>query len=133
MPTRAAERPGLGDAARQAAEHASALARLEIQLALAELKGKLAALGLGIGLAVGGGLLALFGLGFAFATAAAAIAIVLPTWAALLIVTGGLLGGAGLLAIVGLAAIKRGSPPVPELAIEEAKRTTAALRSNGSH
>ena|SRR5690348_9525298 len=133
MPTHASERPGLGEAARGAAEHASALARLEVQLALAEIKRKLVALGLGIGLVLGAALLALFGLGFAFATAAAAIATVLPTWAALLIVTGALLGGAGTLVALGLAAIKRGSPPVPELAIEEAKRTTQALRSNGSH
>jgi len=139
MPTRVAERPsdrgnrGVGETAKVVAEHASSLARLEVALALTEIKRKVAALGLGIGLAIGGALFGLFGLGFAFATAAAAIAIVLPTWAALLIVTGGLFGLAALLALVGLGAIKKGTPPVPEQAIEEAKLTTEALKSNGSH
>jgi len=139
MPTRVTERPsdrgnrGVGETAKVVAEHASSLARLEVALALTEIKRKVAALGLGIGLAIGGALFGLFGLGFAFATAAAAIAIVLPTWAALLIVTGGLFGLASLLALLGLGAIKKGTPPVPEQAIEEAKLTTEALKNNGSH
>jgi len=124
---------GVGETAKLVAEHASTIARLEAELALGEVKRKVVALGLGIGLAIGGALFALFGLGFAFATAAAAIAIVLPTWAALLIVTGGLFGLGGLLAVLGLAAIKKGTPPVPKQAIEEAKLTTEALKSNGRH
>ena len=44
MPTQEAER-GVGPAAKQVAEHASTLARLELELALLEVKGKVAALG----------------------------------------------------------------------------------------
>ena len=33
---------------------------------------------------------------------------------------------------LGVALIKKGSPPLPKQAIEEAKLTTEALRSNGS-
>ena len=73
----------------------------------------------------------LFALGFGLAAGAAAIATALTTWLALLIVFGGLLLLAGLLAVVGLGRVRRGTPPVPEQAIEEAKLTTAALRSNG--
>jgi len=87
------------------------------------------ALNIGIGLGVGAAIFALFMLGFAFATIAAALAIVLPTWLALLIVTGGLAGLAGLLGILALGRIKKGTPPVPEQAIREAKMTTAALKS----
>jgi hypothetical protein len=134
MPTRVEHaNRGVGETAKVVAEHASSLARLEVALALAEIKRKVAALGLGIALAIGGAVFATFGLAFAFATIAAAIAIALPWWAALLIVTGGLFGLAGVLVVIGLGAIKKGSPPVPEQAIEEAKLTTEALKSNGSH
>ncbi len=132
MPTREGETPGLGASARHVAEHASAIVRLELELASLELKRKLAALGLGIGLAVGAALFGLFALGFLLATAAAALALALPTWLALLIVAVALLVIAGVLAAVGLGRIKRGTPPVPEQAIREAKLTTEALKSNGS-
>lgn len=134
MPTHVADgRHGLGDSAKLVAEHTSSIARLELELAALELKRKVAALGIGIGMAVGAGIFVLFGLGFAFATIAVALSIVLDLWGALLIVTIGLLVLAAVLAVVGLSAIKRGSPPVPEQAIQEAKLTTEALKGNGSH
>src|SRR6476659_5653192 len=80
----------LGAAAKEVAEHASALTRLELELATLELKKKATSLGVGIGLGVAAALLALLGVGFALATAAAAIALVVPVWLALLIVTGAL-------------------------------------------
>ena len=101
------------------------------RLALLELKQKAAALAVGIGLGVGAALFALFALGFAFATAAAALATVLATWLALLIVTGALLLLAGTLALLALRSIKSGVPPVPEQAIEEAKRTSEAVKADG--
>jgi hypothetical protein len=44
---------------------------------------------------------------------------------------GGLFLLAGLLGMLALASIKKGSPPVPEQAIEEARLTTAAIKSDG--
>jgi Putative Actinobacterial Holin-X, holin superfamily III len=132
MPTRENERRGVGPAAKDVAEHASTLARLEFELAALEVKRKLAALGVGIGLVVGAGLFLLFALGFGIAAGAAALALVVSTWLALLIVFGGLLLFAGLLALLGLGAIKKGTPPVPEQAVAEARLTTEVLR-NGSH
>jgi hypothetical protein len=133
MPTRVTEaNAGVGPAAKQVAEHASSLARLELELAALEVKRKVAALGIGIGLGAGALLFALFALGFAFATIAAALATAMSTWLALLITTAILFGVTGLLAIVALALIRRGSPPVPRQAIEEARRTTEALRSDGN-
>jgi hypothetical protein len=131
MPTRGNNNAGLGPAAKQVAEHASSLARLEVELAGLELKRKVASLGLGIGLLVGAGVFALFALGFGLAAGAAAIATALSTWLALVIVAGGLLLFAGLLALIGLGRVRRGTPPVPEQAIEEAKLTTTALKGNG--
>lgn len=121
--------PGLGAAAKQVAEHASSLARLELQLAAAELARKAKALAIGIGLGLGAVLFLLFALGFALATAAAALALAVSTWLALLIVTGGTLLLALVLAGLALGLVKKGSPPVPKQAIEEAKRTTEAIKS----
>jgi hypothetical protein len=131
MPTREADRMGVAPAAKQVAEHASALARLEMELAGLELKGKVASLGLGVGLLVGAAVFGLFAVGFGLATIAAALSIVLDTWLALLIVFGSLILLAGILVLVGLSRVRKGTPPVPELAIQEAKLTTTALRSNG--
>jgi hypothetical protein len=131
MPTREAEQAGLGTAAKQVAEHASALARLELELAALELKRKVTALGVGIGLAVGGLVFALFALGFLLAGAAAALATTFSTWAGLLIVGGALLLLTILLLVLALGRIRRGTPPVPEQAIEEAKLTTEAIKSDG--
>ena len=132
MPTPETETPALGPAARQVAEHASALARLELELAALELKRKVAALGLGLGLGIGALIFLLFMFGFGLATAAAALATFLSTWLSLLIVTGALFAVAGLLGLLALRAIRRGTPPVPQQAIQEAKATTEALRSDGS-
>ena len=135
MPTRAAEPapPGVGAAAKQVAEHASTLAKLELELAGLELKQKAGALGAGVGLGIGAAVVALYALGFLFATIAVALAIVLDAWLALLIVTGGLLAVAASLGLLALRRIKRGTPPVPEQAIREAKLTGEALRSDGHH
>jgi hypothetical protein len=123
---------GLGPAAKRVAEHASALARLELELASLELKGKIAALGVGIALGLGAAVFGLMMLGFGFATIAAVLDTFLSTWLSLLIVTGVLLLLAGLLGMLALRAIKRGTPPVPQQAIREAKLTTDALKSDGS-
>jgi hypothetical protein len=122
---------GFGTAAKQVAEHASALARLELELAGLEVKRKLAALGVGVGLGVGAAVFLLFMLGFGLATIAAALATFLPTSLALLIVTGFLLLVGGLLGFLALRSIRRGTPPVPKQAIREAKLTTQAIKSNG--
>jgi|ERR671915_2192412 uncharacterized membrane protein YqjE len=133
MPTQTTERENasLGSAAKEVAEHASALVRLEIELAKLELSKKAAALGAGIGLGIGAAVVAFYMVGFLFATIAAALATFLATWLALLIVTLFLLLVAGVLGFLAVNRIKRGTPPVPAQAIEEAKLTTEALKSDG--
>ena len=132
MPTPVAER-GVGDVVRDVAEHASSLARLELELAQLELRQKGAALGAGAGLFVAAAVMGLLGVGFAFATVAAALATFLPTWLALLIVTGFLLLLTLTLALVGRNRLRSGAPPVPEQAIREAKLTTEAIRGDGGN
>lgn len=132
MHTPETEHHGVGPAAKQVAEHASTLAKLELELAGLELKRKAASLGLGIGLLIGAAVFGLFALGFGLATIAAAIATALSTWLALLIVFGGLLFLALVLGLLARGRIKKGTPPVPEQAIEEARLTSTALKSNGN-
>jgi hypothetical protein len=122
---------GFGEAAKGVAEHASRIASLELELAGLELKRKVAALGTGIGLAVGAAVILVFALGFGLAAAAAGLATVFATWLALLIVFGGLLLIALVLGLFAMRAIRAGTPPVPEQAIEEAKLTTDALKGDG--
>lgn len=136
MPTRGPNggpngRPGMGDAARQVAESASALARLELELAGLEVKQKLGSIGLGAGLGIGAAIFALFALGFGLAAASAGLATTLPMWASLLIVSGAVLLLAALLGFFASRAIKKGAPPVPEQAIEEARKTSEVLKANG--
>ncbi|HET7044837.1 MAG TPA: phage holin family protein [Gaiellaceae bacterium] len=128
-PTERSANGGLGAATKTVAEHASSLARLEVQLAALELKKKAVALGLGAGLLAGAALFGLFLLAFALAAAGAAWTLILPIWAAMLVMAGALALVAGLLALLGLVAVRKGSPPVPERAIEEARLTTEALRA----
>ena len=126
------ENQTLGGAVKEVAEHASTLARLELELASLELKKKVAAIGVGLGLLAGAVAIGLYGIGFLFATIAAALATFLPVWLSLLIVTLVLLATAGLLAYFGVRSVSRGTPPLPQAAIDEAKLTKQALKSNGS-
>ncbi len=134
MHTHATEPPNtsLGGAAKEVAEHASALVRLELELAKLEIGRKVGALGLGIAFGLGAALVAVYAVGFLFATIAAALATFLSTWLALLIVTLFLLLVSGLLGWLAVSRIKKGTPPLPEQAIAEAKLTSEALKSDGS-
>jgi hypothetical protein len=138
MPTQSTEAPGgadpelsLGAAAKEVAERASTLVRLELELAKLELAARAKRLAVGIGLAVAAAVVILYGVGFLFASAAAGIATVTSVWLALLIVALVLILAAGLLAFFGVRSIQRGAPPVPTQAIEEARLTTEALKHDG--
>jgi uncharacterized membrane protein YqjE len=131
MPTRGAEASGVGTSAKQVAEHASTLAKLELELAGLELKKKAGAFGAGVGLGVGAAVVAFYGVGFLFATAAVALAIVVDPWLAVLLVTVGLFALAAILGLLARSRIKAATPPLPEQAIREAKLTSEALKANG--
>ena len=125
------ETQGLGAAVKEVAERASAIVRLELELAAMELKRKVFALGLGIAFALAAAVLLLFVVGFAFATVAAALATAMSTWLALLVTTGILLFLSLALGFLALDRIRKGTPPLPEQAIREAKLTTEALKGDG--
>jgi hypothetical protein len=122
---------GLGAAVKEVTERTSSIVRLELELAAMELKGKVASLGVGIALALAAVVMLLYVLGFAFATVAAGLATAVSTWLALLITTIIVLSIAVVLGVLGKMKIDKGSPPVPEQAIREAKLTREALKSDG--
>jgi hypothetical protein len=129
MPIHDSEKAGLGTAAKQVAEHASAIARLELRLAALEMARKAKSFAIGIGLALGALVLLFYALGFTLAAIAAAIP--LSSWASDLIVAGGLVALIGLLGYLALRAFQGGAP-VPKQAIEEAKLTSEAIKANGA-
>jgi len=120
---------GLSGAARRVADHARSLVQLELRLAVTEIKHKAAALAAGIGLVAAAAVLGLLALLFGLAAATAAIATALSVWLSLLVMFGGLLLTAGLLGAIGAGLLRKGTPPVPEQALEEARLTTEALRN----
>jgi hypothetical protein len=127
-PPGSAEKP-LGEIVSEVTSKAQLLVREEIELAKAEVTQKVSRIAKGAGFFAGAGILAVFALVYLFQFLALGIAdwLGLKEWVGFAIVTVGLLGVVALLAMLGLRSMKRGAPPVPELAIEEAKKTRAAI------
>ncbi len=76
------------DVLRSLAENSQALVRKELELAKLEVTEILVARAIALGAALVGAIISLFVLGFAGVTGAKALELVLPAWAAWLIVTG---------------------------------------------
>lgn len=119
---RTAEEP-VTELVKQASEQISQLVREEVRLAGAELAAKGKRAGIGAGLFGGAGSLAFYGVAALLAAAVLALALVLPAWAAALIVGVGLLVLAAIIALSAKRQINRASPPVPE-------QTTASLKAD---
>lgn len=118
----------LGAVVHRLSEQVPELVRSEVRLAQAELtqKGKAAGLGLaGFGAA---GLLSLLGLGTLVATAVLALALVLPAWAAGLVVAASLFVLAGGAALFGKREVDHATPPAPERAVAGVKEDVATLK-----
>jgi putative superfamily III holin-X len=109
------------DLVRLAAEQISRLVRDELQLARAEMSVKARRLGTGAGLFGIAGVIALYGVGALIATLILLLALVLPAWAAALIIAVALFAVAGVMALVGRGQFRRASPAAPEEALESVK------------
>lgn len=109
-------------------EQATRLVRAEIALAKAELSARAQQVGLGAGLLVGAGVLALYTLTALLATAVLGLATVVPAWLAALIVSLVLLAVTATLGLLGVRHLKRGTPPVPERAIENLQADVDAVK-----
>ncbi len=127
--------PGLGEAMQEVADKVTLLVREEIELAKAEVTEKVTSLLKGIVIGLAGAVFAFFGLfvlleGFSWL---AFWAIPFPSdqifWgffivAGLLFLLGGLAG------YLAARALKAGSPPKPDMAIEEAKRIRETVQGD---
>lgn len=91
-------------------EQTSRLVRDELALAQVELRNTAQQAGKGAGLLSGAGVLALSGLGAAIATAIIALDLVLPLWAAALIVTAVLFVAAAVAGLLGRKQVRQVSP-----------------------
>ena len=123
----------LGEIVADVSEKASQLVREEIELAKAEVTDKVSKLARGAGVGAAAGVFAIFGITMFFHTLAWFLDDVFNwednIWAGFLVVTVLLFLLAGLAGLIALRLFKKGSPPTPDLAIEEAKRTRAELEA----
>jgi uncharacterized membrane protein YqjE len=112
----------------RASEQISRLVKDELALAKAELTEKGKHAGVGVGLFGGGGVLALYGVGVLIITFVLLLDLVLPAWAAALIVAVVLFAVAGVLALLGKKQVKQAVPPTPEAATESVKADVDAVK-----
>ena len=107
------------------------LVRGEIESFKQELIGKLKLAGVGIGLLVGAATFAFFAVLVLIAAAVLGLATVLPAWASALIIGGGVLVIAVILALVGISSLKKGVPPAPTETIKSIKKDVRAIKGIG--
>ena len=123
----------LGEIVADVSEKASQLVREEIELAKAEVKDKVSKLTKGAAIAGAAGVFLVVGITTFFHGLAWFLNDVFNwednNWAGFAAVTALLFLLAVLAGLLALRLFKKGSPPTPELAIEEAKRTRAELEA----
>ena len=112
----------VGELIQQLSQQTAALVRQEMRLATVELQQKGKKAGIGAGMFGGAGVVALYGVGALIAAAILGIATFLEPWIAAVIVGVVLLAVAGILALTGKKQVEQAGPPVPEEALESAKR-----------
>ncbi|WP_030318597.1 phage holin family protein [Streptomyces sp. NRRL B-3229] len=122
------EHHSVGELVGQATEQLSRLVRQEVALAKEELAAKGRRAGRGGGLLGAAGAFAYAGLLALAGTGAAALSLVLPVWAAALIVTGVLFVIAAVLAATGRAQLRHAAPPTPEAALDSVKADVEEIR-----
>jgi uncharacterized membrane protein YqjE len=123
----------LGDIVANVSEKASQLVREEIELAKAEVTDKISKLAKGAVVAGAAGVFVVFGITMLFHGLAWFLNDVFgwndDAWIGFGIVTLLLFLLAGLAGFLALRLFKKGAPPTPDLAIEEARRTRAELEA----
>ncbi|MEU1082662.1 phage holin family protein [Streptomyces sp. NPDC005908] len=118
----------VGELVGQATEQLSRLARQEVALAKEELAEKGRRAGVGGGMLGAAGAFGYAGLLALAATGIAALDLVLPLWAAALIITGVLFAIAGVLALTGRGQLRRATPPKPERTLGSVKADVEEIK-----
>jgi uncharacterized membrane protein YqjE len=122
----------LGEIVSEVSEKASLLVRQEIELAKAEVGQKVGKLTRGAAVGAAAGVFLIFGITMFFHTLAWFLFDIFDfnaIWYGFAIVTGLLFLLALLAGLLAYRLVKKGSPPTPNLAIEEAKRTREQLEA----
>lgn len=126
----------LGEIVSEVSEKASQLVRQEIELAKAEVTTKASKLARGAGIAAFAGVFLIFGVTMFFHGLAWFLNDAFNwednNWAGFAVVTGILFLLAILAALIAMRLFKKGAPPTPDLAIEEAKKTREQLERSTS-
>jgi H+/Cl- antiporter ClcA len=123
----------LGDIVAEVSEKASLLVRQEIELAKAEVTSKVSKLTRGAAVGAAAGVFLIFGITTFFHGLAWFLTDLLNqednNWVGFAIVTGLLFLLAIIAGLLAMRLFKKGSPPTPDLAIEEAKKTRAQFEA----
>jgi uncharacterized membrane protein YqjE len=125
----------LGEIVSEVSEKASQLVRQEIELAKAEMTSKATKLARGAGIAAAAGVFLIFGITMFFHTLAWFLNDLFnfgEIWYGFGIVTAILFVLAILAALIAMRLFKKGAPPTPDMAIEEAKKTREQLERSTS-
>jgi uncharacterized membrane protein YqjE len=128
-PARIDDDRSVGELVGQLSQQTSTLIRQELRLAQTELQEKGKRVGIGAGMFGGAGVVALYGVGALVAAAIIGIGTLLEPWIAAVIVGVVLFAVAGILALTGRRQVERGTPPLPEQAIESAKRDVDEIKA----
>jgi H+/Cl- antiporter ClcA len=123
----------IGDIVSEVSEKASLLVRQEIDLAKAEMTDKVTKLARGAGVAAAAGVFLVFGVTMFFHGLAWFLDDLLKQedniWVGFAIVTAFLFLLAIIAAFVAMRLFKKGAPPTPDMAIEEAKKTRSQFEA----
>jgi hypothetical protein len=122
----------LGEIVAEVSDKASMLVRQEIELAKAEVTSKVSKLTRGAAVGAAAGVFLIFGITMFFHTLAWFLYDLFDfgeIWYGFAIVTGILFLLAVLAALVAFRLFKKGAPPTPDMAIEEAKKTRAQFEA----
>lgn len=123
---------GVRASATNVVEHATAVARLEKELARAELERRGGIVGAGAGAALAAAIFALYAVGFGLALVAVLLSLVVDWWLSLLIVFLLLVVLVIGLVLAARSLFETGMPLKPLQAIEEARLTKQVLRDAGA-
>ncbi|MFI9254953.1 phage holin family protein [Streptomyces sp. NPDC053069] len=118
----------VGELVQRASQQLTQLVRGEMRLVQAEMKEKGRRYSKGGGLFGGAGLVGFLMLQALVVTVIAALAVVLPVWAAALIVTAVLGAIAAVMALTGKKEVAQAAPPAPKESMENVKADVAEIK-----
>jgi len=127
MSTTTKPEPSLGELFGQLAQDTGSLVRQEVQLAKVEITNKVTTAGRNVGFIAAGGALALAGFLVLLAAAVAGLGVVIPVWAAALIVGVVVMGIGYALMMKGMGALHQ-LDPIPERTVQTMKDNQAWVK-----